>query len=142
QNAAILNYLADSFPDAKLGGDGSPRSRAEVNRWLAFLNADVHPAFHPFFGSTAYLGEAATAKTKEAAGKKLRSYFERVDAQLAGKDWLTGSRSIADPYLYVVTRWAKAQGVDLSGLSNLEAFFDRMAADAGVQAALKAEGLS
>lgn len=142
QNAAILNYLADSFPDAKLGGDGSPRSRAEVNRWLAFLNADVHPAFHPFFGSTAYLGEDAAAKTKEAAGKKLRGYFERVDAQLADKDWLTGSRSIADPYLYVVTRWAKAQGVDLSGLSNLEAFFDRMAADAGVQAALKAEGLS
>lgn len=142
QNAAILNYLADAFPDAKLGGDGSPRSRAEVNRWLAFLNADVHPAFHPFFGSTAYLGEDAATKTKEAAGKKLRGYFERADAQLAGKDWLAGSRSIADPYLYVVTRWAKAQGIDLSGLSNLETFFERMAADAGVQAALKAEGLA
>src|SRR5690606_3593686 len=98
-------------------------------------------AFHPFFGSTAYLGEDAAAKTKEAAGKKLRGYFERVDAQLAGSDWLAGSRSIADPYLYVVTRWAKAQGIDLSGLSNLEAFFARMAADAGVRAALKAEGL-
>lgn len=142
QNAAILNYLADAFPDAKLGGDGSPRSRAEVNRWLAFLNADVHPAFHPFFGSTAYLGGDAAAKTKEAAGKKLRGYFERADAQLAGKDWLADSRSIADPYLYVVTRWAKAQGIDLSGLSNLEAFFDRMAADPGVQAALEAEGLA
>ena len=142
QNAAILNYLADSFPGAKLGGDGSPRSRAEVNRWLAFLNADVHPAFHPFFGSTAYLGEDAAAKTKEAAAEKLRGHFERIDAQLAGKDWLAGSRSIADPYLYVVTRWAKAQGIDLSGLSSLAAFFDRMNADAGVQAALKAEGLS
>ena len=142
QNAAILNYLADSFPEAKLAGDGSPKSRAEVNRWLAFVNADVHPAFHPMFGSTAALGEEADARAKELARQKLRGHFERADAQLAGKDWLTGSRSIADPYLFVVTQWAKKTGVDLSGLDNLARFDAHMAADAGVQAALKAEGLA
>lgn len=141
QNAAILNYLADKFPAAKLGGDGTPEGRAEVNRWLAFLNADVHPAFHPMFGSTAALGEEAAAKSKELAKEKLRGHFERADAQLAGKDWITGTRSIADPYLFVVTQWAKKTGVDLSGLDNLTRFDAHMAADAGVQAALKAEGL-
>src|SRR6187431_2312720 len=90
QNAAILNYLADKFPEARLGGDGTPEGRAEVIRWLAFLNADVHPAFHPMFGSTAALGEDANAKAKEQAQQKLRGYFERADAQLAGKEWLTG----------------------------------------------------
>ena len=59
QNAAILNYIADKFPEAKLGGDGSPESRAEVNRWLAFVNSDLHPAFKPIFGSTSYLGDQA-----------------------------------------------------------------------------------
>ncbi len=59
QNAAIMGYIADSFPQAGLGGDGSAKSRAEVNKWLAFANSDVHPAFHPIFGSTAYLEEAA-----------------------------------------------------------------------------------
>lgn len=141
QNAAILNYLADKFPDAGLGGDGTPEGRAEVNRWLAFVNADVHPAFHPLFGSNAALGSDADAQSKELAKQKLRGYFERADAQLAGKDWLTGSRSIADPYLFVVTQWAKKTGVDLSGFDNLAAFDARMAADPGVQAALKAEGL-
>lgn len=58
QNAAILNYLADRCPEATLGGDGSPEGRAEVNRWLALLNADLHPAFHPLFGSTKYLDDA------------------------------------------------------------------------------------
>jgi len=143
QNAAILNFLADSFPEAGLGGDGSPKSRAEVNRWLAFVNSDVHPAFKPLFGATAYLDdEAAIAKSKEAALKSLRGLFERADGQLAGKDWLTGSRSIADPYLYVVTRWAKAQGVDLSGLANLERFVGNIEADAAVQKVLKDEGLA
>ena len=141
QNAAILNYLADKFPAAKLGGDGTPESRAEVNRWLAFLNADVHPSFHPMFGATAALGEQADAQAKELAKRKLRGYFERADAQLAGKDWLTGSRSIADPYLFVVTQWAKKTGVNLAGLDNLARFDAHMAADPGVQAALKAEGL-
>ncbi|HET7126270.1 MAG TPA: glutathione S-transferase N-terminal domain-containing protein [Lysobacter sp.] len=135
QNVAILNYIADKFPAAKLGGDGTAEGRAEVNRWLGFLNADVHPAFHPLFVSD------ADAKTTDAAKRKLRGYFERADAQLAGKDWLTGDRSVADPYLFVVTRWAKKLGVDLAGLDNLAAFDKRMAADPGVQAAMKAEGL-
>ena len=142
QNAAILNYLADSFPQAKLGGDGTPRSRAEVNRWLSFLNADVHPTFHPFFGSTAYLGNEGAEKTKQAAAKKLRGYFERLDAQLAGRDWLTGERSIADPYLFVTLLWAGRTGVDLSGLEHLAAFRQRMEADPGVRRALLAEGLA
>jgi glutathione S-transferase len=142
QNAAILNYLADSFPQAGLGGDGTPKGRAEVNKWLALVNSDIHPAFHPLFGSTAYLGdEALVDKSKDVARTKLRGLFERVDAQLAGKDWISGNRSIADPYLYVVSRWAKAQGIDLTGLDNLVRFVARMEADSAVQKVLKDEGL-
>ncbi|MCE5232491.1 MAG: glutathione binding-like protein [Mizugakiibacter sp.] len=143
QNVAILNYLADTHPQAGLGGDGTPRGRAEVNRWLAFLNSDLHPAFKPLFGATAYLGdEGAIEKSKVAARAQLRGYFERADAQLADRDWLAGTRSIADPYLYVVMRWAPGQGVDLSGLRHLERFFQRMQADAAVQRVLKEEGLA
>lgn len=142
QNAAIVNYLADTHPEAKLSGDGTPKGRAEVNRWLAFLNADVHPTFHPLFGSTAFLEDpAAIEKTKAAARTKLRGLFERADAQLAGHDWLVGSRSIADPYLYVVLRWAKAMDVDLGGLDHLAQFSARMEADPAVKKVLKEEGL-
>ena len=40
QNAAIMNYLVDLHPESGLGGDGTPKSRAEVNRWLSFVNAE------------------------------------------------------------------------------------------------------
>ena len=143
QNAAILNFLADSFPESGLGGDGTAKSRAEINRWLAFVNADVHPTFHPMFGSTSYLGdETMIEKSKDNARQKLRGLFQRAEAQLADKDWLTGSRSIADPYLFVTLRWAKGTKVDLSGLGNLERFFQHMQADTGVQQALRTEGLA
>jgi glutathione S-transferase len=138
---AILNYLADSFPEAGLGGDGTPKGRAEVNRWLTFLNADVHPTFHPLFGSPDFLDEAAVQQTQEQARGKLRDLFGRADAQLQGRNWLTGARSIADAYLFVVLRWAKAMNVDLSGYANLAGFVDRMLADNAVQKVMADEGL-
>ena len=142
QNSAVLNYLADMHPEAKLGGDGTSKGRAEVNRWLGFVNSDMHPLFKPLFGSTSYLGDEATIeKTRTNAKQALRSLFERNDKQLDGRDWITGTRSIADPYLYVMVRWAKAQGIDISGLDNLERFFDRMDSDAAVKKVLKDEGL-
>ena len=142
QNSAILNYLADTFPEARLGGDGTPKGRAEVNRWLGFVNSDMHPEFKAFFGSTAYLEDAAIIeKIKQHAREVLRTQFERVDAQLAGREWLVGSRSIADPYLFVVLRWAKAQAVDLSGLDHLAKFEQRMRADPDVQKVLKEQGI-
>jgi glutathione S-transferase len=143
QNAAILNYLADTHPEAKLGGDGTPKGRAEVNRWLAFVNADVHPTFKPFFGATGYLEDAVIIeKTKEHAKSTLRTLFARADAQLAGRDWLAGSRSISDPYLFVVLRWAKGLGIDLTGFDHLARFFARMEGDPAVKKVLKDEELA
>lgn len=144
QNAAILNYLADLHPEAGLGGDGSARGRAEVNKWLAFANSDVHPSFHPIFGSTAYLEDPALIdRSKDAARAKLRGLFERADAQLRARDWIAGdARSIADPYLFVTLRWARGTGVDLSGLDGLAGYFDRFLADPGVQKVMREEGLS
>ena len=142
QNVAILNYLADLFPEAKLDGDGTDKSRAVVNQWLSFSNSDVHPVFKTFFGGAAWMqDEALIEKAKDNARKTLRTLFERADRQLEGKDWIAGTRSIADPYLFVVLRWARATRVDLSGLSNLDAFFERMLRDEGVRQALEEEGL-
>lgn len=140
QNGAILHYIADRAPRAALSGDGTPRSRAEVNRWLGLLNSDVHPAFKPLFGAMNYLGDAGTIERTQAdARTKLRGLFERIDRQLMGREWIAGVRSVADPYLFVATRWAKGSKVDLRGLDNLERHFRRMNDDAGVRKALAAE---
>jgi glutathione S-transferase len=142
QNSAILHYLAERHPEAGLHGDGTARGRAEVDRWLAFVNADVHPSFWPFFGGLAWLqDEALVAEGHEAARRKLRGLFERADRQLEGREWLAGPRSIADPYLFVVTRWAMAKQVDLTGLANIDRHFRQMQADPAVQRVLEAEGL-
>jgi glutathione S-transferase len=142
ENVAILNYLMDRFPEAKLDGNGTPRERAEVNRWLCFLNSDVHPAFKPVFGPQRFIAdESQHAVVQDMARQRLRGHFERLNAQLADREWLTGHRSVADAYLFVVLRWAKGKQVDLNGFDHLEAFSARLHADAGIKAAMLAEGL-
>lgn len=142
QNAAILGYIADTHPQAALAGDGSARQRAEATRWLAFVNADLHPAFVPLFAPAAFgAPDGAPASLRTATLARIRGLLEKADAQLAGKDWLAGFRSFADPYLYMTLRWAGAMGVDLEGLDNLKAFGARMEADPAVRKVLQAEGL-
>jgi glutathione S-transferase len=141
QNAAILNYLADRYPEAGLGGEGI-QERAEVMRWLAYINADVHGGFKPLFSPGAFVDdEAAQQIVQQKALARLHDMFGVLNEQLKGRQWLTGAVSIADPYLFVVTRWAKAKKVDLDGFDHLESFYQRMHEDAGVKAAMKAEGI-
>ncbi len=140
ENAAILGYLADLYPGARLIGDGTPRGRAEVTRWLGFLNSEVHPAFKPIFTPARFLpDESAAGAIVDAARIRVRAYLARLDARLEGRDWLTGERSIADPYLYVMLRWAIRLEIGLYGFTNLIRFAERLYQDAGVRAAIIAE---
>lgn len=142
QSAAILEYLAEQSPEAKLMPD-TLRERAEVRRWLGFVNADLHRTFALIFSVGYYTDNDAfqqqlVAKTEA----KLVQLFAIADKQLEGKQWITGTRSVADPYLYTVLRWAKAKNINIGHMENLQAFYQSMEADKGVQAALKAQGLS
>lgn len=140
QNTAILYYLSQRHPEAQLLGDGTLRGQAEVLRWLCFLDSDVHPAFKPLFQASSFHPDPAVAgKITDYARKRVRGYLQRLDARLQGRDWLVNDRSVADPYLFVLLRWAAKFQIDAPGLDNLERFFRRMYAEAGVRAALIAE---
>lgn len=142
QNAAIMGYIADRYPQGALAGDGSPRQRAEAARWLSYVNSDLHPAFHPLFGPARFIAdETLHDAVKDAARVRLRGLFRIAEQRLEGRDWLAGFRSFADPYFYITLRWATRTGVDLSGMPNIAGFRQRMEADAGVRAALTAEAL-
>jgi glutathione S-transferase len=142
QSSAILGYIADHSPQAGLFGDGSPRQRAETARWLAFGNTELHPTFGRLFAPGTYLRDTEQHDAlKASACAKLRKLFEHANVQLAGKDWLTGFRSAADAYFYVMLHWAEMFQIDLGDLSHIVAFKQRMQSDAGVQSALRAEGL-
>ncbi len=94
------------------------------------------------FGAATYSDDPAIQQVLiSKASERLRFLFGVADQQLQGRDYLAGKRSLADPYLYVVMRWAQAKQLDLGNTPDLQRFFKRMDADEGVRRALKKQGL-
>jgi len=142
QNVAILEYLSETNPEAKLMGGDTALARAEARRWLGFLNSDLHKTFSLVFGAARWVdGEDAQAVLTANASARVKEMFAIANERLAGRDWLSESRSVADAYLFVTMRWALAKKIDLSQMNNLQKHFARMQADPAVIKALQAEGL-
>ena len=137
EGPAIVQYIADQAPAKKLAPANGTWQRARLQEWLTFIGTELHKGYSPLFNP------ATPEDYKTMVKAKLADRYKWVDAQLEGKDYLMGSEfSVADPYLFTVTNWAKHVGVDLSAFKNVAAFMARMAARPAVQEALKAEGLT
>ena len=145
ENVAILSYLADSHPAAKLfpaPGDGLERAKAMS--LLAFCSTTIHPAFLPFFGAARMVeGEAAQAQLIAFGKKNVERWFEEVNELVKGKAYALGdSLSVIDPYLVVFWRWATSMKVDFARFDGYRALAERVQARPAAKRVLAAEGLS
>ena len=133
QNTAILQYIADKYPQAHLFGKGNAEQQAKAHQWLGMVDADIHSKFSILFGPQRFAeSEAAQAEVVAAAKKLLQGLFAAVDTHLNGRKYLADELTIADVYLLVVLNWAAYKEVDLSACKNLQALHARVAADAAV----------
>lgn len=132
----VAQYIADEADRRDLmPAPGSP-ARYRVMEWQNYITSEIHKSFTPLF----HLDLIDDIKVVFLA--VLRKKYEWLDTQLRGKDYLTGDAfTAADAYLFTVTNWAKPIRLDLSGLSNLQAFQRRVAARPAVREAMKTEGL-
>ncbi len=136
ETAAILQYLADQVPEHHLAPQASSFERYELQEWLAFIGTELHKNFAPFFGSP------ANAEYKASVKERLLSRLAFVDEHLGKHDYLMGTQyTVADPYLFTVSGWAKHVAIDLSHLTHLAAFRERVGARPAVVEAMRAEGL-
>ena len=104
ESAAICLYLAEKYPDARLAPPPGSRERAELYRWLLWLTNTVQPAQMRHFYPERYGGEGV----KDAADAELAGHYDRIDAHLAGREWLVGGeRTVADFFLFMLTRWGR-----------------------------------
>ena len=140
---AVLLFIADRFPDAHLAPPASDLvRRAKLNETLSELTSEVHPAFGPLFAPYRYSAEPACEEAvKRAALARVDVCFVRLNAALEGKDWLLGERSIADPYLFALSRWLNMTPKPVESYPAIARHYTRMASDPRVRRALLAEGL-
>ena len=132
----IVQMIADKVPAKGLAPARDSDERYKLLDWLTYINGELHKNIGPLFNPM--LSDEAKAVFKDRAMGK----FKYVDSQLAGRDYVLGKQfTVADGYLYVMLRWADGMKFDLSGLNNLLAYKDRVAARPKVQEALVKEGL-
>lgn len=136
EGPVIAQLLIDRSERRDLMPAPGSLERYRVMEWQNYITSELHKSYSPLF----YL-DMPEAMRQTLTGL-LRKKYQWVDRQLEGKNYLTGDDfTAADAYLFNVTTWAKRAGLDLSDLSNLQAFQQRAAKRPAVQEAMKTEGL-
>ena len=121
ENAAILQYVADRFPDAHL----APKSGAERSRlqqWLCFIGTELHKGlFVPL------LDRKAPADVHAYTLKKYLSRLEHLNRYLEGREFVLDTFSVADGYLATVLNWSMATPmIDFKAYPAVTAYLERM----------------
>lgn len=134
EGPAMVQYLADKAPSAKLAPANGTMERYRLQEQLNFISTELHKGFSPLFNP------AIPESFKQVVLDRVKGRLKMADAALAGKQYLNGDQfTVADAYLFTITGWGLAFGLDYADMPNIKAFRDRVAARPAVQAALKAE---
>ena len=138
QNVAILAYVAQTHPQAKLAPLDDAYAFARMQGFNAWLASSLHPAIGKVLFSR--LEGAARDEALELAFAK----YDLAEQHLLAGPWALGAdHSVTDGYLMVFTRWARqADLLDKARFPGLNAHLDRVQSRPAVQRALAAEGLS
>jgi glutathione S-transferase len=136
EGPAIVQYIADLAPAKNLAPANGTLPRYRLQEWLTFIGTEIHKSFSPLFNA------AMPEEGKKIYRDRIASRFKWLDGELKGKNYLMGENfSVADGYLFVVSRWAKPMGIELSQFPNLAAHHERVAARPAVREAMEFEGL-
>jgi glutathione S-transferase len=134
ENVAVLQYIADRNPAAKLAPPFGTMERYHLVEWLAFINSEVHKGFSPLFR------EDAPEDTKQYVRQNLSKRLEYLSGVIAGRPYLTGEQfTIADAYLFTVLSWGAYLKFDIG--AQLQRYVENIGKRPHVIEALKAEGL-
>lgn len=137
EGVAILQWVADQVPEKNLIPKAGTMERYRAIEWLNYIATEVHKSFSPLFGAM---------KAKEAVPERaLTTLLHRLsiaNEQLNKTPYLMGEDfTVADAYLYNVTRWARVMKVDISEMKGLTAFLERVSERPSAHASTESEGI-
>jgi glutathione S-transferase len=135
-DVAVLQYIADRNPAAKLAPAAGTMERYRLMEWLSFINSEVHKGFSPLFR------EDAPEDTKQYVRKNLATRLDYLERVMGSKSFLMGEQfTVADGYLFTVLSWGQYVNLDIGKWPQLKRFVERVGARPHVIEAVKAEGL-
>ena len=126
---AVLVFIAQSFPQAKLAPLEDPFAFAQMQAFNSYLCSTVHVAHaHRGRGYRWANEEASFADMKRKVPETMAACFALIERNMLRGPWVMGdSYTICDPYLFTLAQWLEGDGVDVSALPRVIDHRKRMA---------------
>ncbi|HEX6611007.1 MAG TPA: glutathione S-transferase family protein [Hyphomicrobiaceae bacterium] len=141
ETPAILAFIAQSFPGARLAPLDDPFAFAKVQAFNNYLCATAHVAHaHRMRGYRWADDPAAIAAMQRKVPQAVSECFSLIEREMLIGPWVMGEAyTICDPYLFTLAQWLEADGVDLAQLPKVQDHRRRMSERSSVRQALAEE---
>jgi glutathione S-transferase len=141
ETPAILAFIAQSFPRARLAPLDDPFSFALVQAFNSYLCSTLHVAHaHRMRGYRWADEPAAIAAMQRKVPESVAACYDLIEHKMLGAPWVMGEiYTICDPYLFAMAQWLEQDGVDPSRFPKVIAHRRRMSERPEVQRAISEE---
>ena len=141
ETPALLQFISQSFPDAKMMPLDDPFLLARANAFNSYLCSTVHVAHAHRVRGVRWADDAdAIEAMKKKAPQIMRESFELIERDMLKTPWVLGEHfSVCDMYLFTLAQWLKGDGVDIGHFPNVADHQRRMAEDPVVVRVLAAQ---
>jgi glutathione S-transferase len=138
ETPAILVFIAQSFPAARLAPLDDPFALAKVQAFNSYMCSTVHVAHaHGRRGSRWADDDAAIEAMKKKVPQTMAECFDMIEREMFEGPWVMGeSYTVCDPYLFTIAGWLKGDGVDIARFPKVHDHYKRMQDRPAVQRAL------
>jgi glutathione S-transferase len=141
ETPAILAYIAQSFPAAKLAPLDDPFTFGRMQAFNSYLCSTVHVAHaHRARGTRWADDPIALEDMKKKVPANVGACFELIEKDMFAGPWVMGEAyTICDPYLFTIANWMENDSVDPARFPAILAHRKRMNERPAVKRALEQE---
>jgi glutathione S-transferase len=141
ETPAILAFIAQRFPAARLAPFDRPFELARIQAFASYLCSTLHVAHaHRMRGQRWADDPAAIAAMQRKVPSSVGECFALIDRDLLQGPWVIGDAyTLCDPYLFTLAQWLEADGVDPARIPRVIVHRRRVAERPAVQRALGVE---
>lgn len=141
ETPAMLAYIAQTNPGARLAPLDDPFAFAEVQAFNSYLCSTVHVAHaHRMRGYRWADDPQAIEAMQRKVPQSVEAGFRLIEDGMLKGPWVMGADySICDPYLFTLAQWLEKDGVDVTRLPRIADHRHRMSERPAVAAAITEE---